>query len=129
MNINVDFQLNLKTEQAQKQVQEAIKLGLRDTIVAIHGDVTSHSPWLTGNNARSITSEVFQMGIVEQGETAEPGGRIVDDEKAEAAVYSTSGYGGFLETGTSKMGARPYFRPALDRNKDKLIPNIKRYLG
>jgi len=64
---------------------------------------------------------------VEQGEDAEPG-RVVDDSKLEAACYSTSGYGGFLEVGTRFLSARPYFRPSFDKNKDKLIPAIKRHL-
>jgi len=49
-------------------------------------------------------------------------------KEGEAAVYSTSGYGGFLETGTVNMPAQPYFRPALDKNKDKLGKNIKAHL-
>ena len=111
-----------------KKISEATRLGLRDTIVAIHGDaIKPPSPVKTGHNRRSIASEVSGMGVVEQGEDAESG-RVVDDGKLEAAVYSTSGYGGFLETGTYKMPARPYFRPSLDKNKDRLIPAIKKHL-
>jgi len=33
-----------------------------------------------------------------------------------------------LEVGTAKMAARPYFRVALDKNKDKLVPSIKKHL-
>jgi len=33
-----------------------------------------------------------------------------------------------LEVGTVKMNAKPYFRPSLDKNKDRLIPAIKKYL-
>ena len=57
----------------------------------IEGTAKELSPYLTGNNRRSITRDV--KGLV---------GR----------VYSTSGYGGYLETGTSKMVSRPYFYPA-----------------
>ena len=76
------------------------------------------------NNARSLVSEVSGMGIVHQGEDAEPQ-RVVDDSKMEGAVYSTSGYGGYIETGTVKMAARPYFKPALDKNAHKLPAGIK----
>jgi HK97 gp10 family phage protein len=128
MKLNCSVKLNLKLDEAKKQVEEATRQGLRDTIVAIHNDAIKGSPKKTGNNMRSISSEVSGMGMVASGGE---GGveRMVDDSKLEAAVYSTSGYGGYLETGTYKMPARPYFRPALDMNKNKLIPNIKEHLN
>ena len=67
------------------------------------------------------------MGTVAQGGDAIPE-RVVDDSKLEAACYGTSGYSGFLEIGTRRMGARPYFKPALDRHSPKLPENIKRYM-
>ena len=127
MKITSEVKVNLQTSEVTKKISEATRLGLRDTIVAIHGDAVRMSPYKTGHNRRSIASEVSGMGVVEQGEDAEPG-RVVDDSKLEAAVYSTSGYGGFLEVGTRFLSARPYFRPSFDKNKDKLIPAIKRHL-
>ena len=127
MKITSEVKVNLQTSEVTKKISEATRLGLRDTIVAIHGDAVRMSPYKTGHNRRSIASEVSGMGVVEQGEDAESG-RMVDDSKLEAACYSTSGYGGFLETGTYKMAARPYLRPSLDKNKDRLIPAIKKHL-
>lgn len=57
----------------------------------IEGTAKELSPYQYGTNRRSITRDV--KGLV---------GR----------VYSTSGYGGYLETGTSRMAAQPYFYPA-----------------
>lgn len=37
------------------------------------------------------------------------------DQNLGWAVYTQSGYGGYLEIGTSRMAARPYIRPAFDR--------------
>lgn len=131
MKLNVDFKLNLKDAEVRAKVKEATRLGLQDTIVAIHGDTLRNAKslkmWITGNNNRSIAAEVSGMGLVASGGE---GGveRMVNDTKLEAALYSTSGYGGFLETGTYKMPARPYFRPALDAHKDELAPNIKKHL-
>jgi HK97 gp10 family phage protein len=51
----------------------------------------------TGHNARSIDH------------------KVTDDE---LQVYTESGYGGWLEIGTSKMEARPYFRPAFEQTKE-----------
>ena len=56
-----------------------------------------------------------------------PGGEVARNE-LEGAVYSTSGYGGYLETGTVNMPAQPYFKPALDKNIKNLPKNIKAHL-
>ena len=95
MKLSAEIKLNLKIPEVLAKAEEATRLGLRDTIVAIHGDAVRMSPYLTGHNRRSIASEVSGMGVVEQGEDAKPG-RIVEEDKLEAATYSTSGYGGFL---------------------------------
>ncbi len=122
MKIVCEIKVNLKTTEVLKKCEEATRLGLRDTIRDIANDAMKLSPKKTGNNFRSIRYEV--SGIEVPGDVE----GLVDDNKLEAAAYSTSGYGGYLETGTYKMPARPYFRPALDMHKQELIPNIKRHL-
>jgi HK97 gp10 family phage protein len=97
MKLNTSIKLNLKTKEASDKVKKAAGDSLKETTVAIAADVVKGSPVRTGNNRRSI-----QYGLQE--------GNL------QAEVFSTSGYGGFLETGTSKMAARPYFKPALDQN-------------
>jgi len=131
MKITTEFKVNLKTKEVQDKVKKATQLGLRDTVVAVHGDAIKNAKavkfWKTGHNARSLASEVSGMGTVKQGEDAEPE-RVVDDSKLEGAVYSTSGYGGYGETGTVYMAARPYMKPALDKNAKNLPKNIKAHL-
>lgn len=116
MKIKTDFILNLKTKEVQDKVKKATKQGLKDVVVDIANDAIKGSPIDTGHNRRSIR---FEVG---------PGGEVAKAE-TEGAVYSTSGYGGFLETGTVKMPAQPYFKPALDRNIKNLPKNIKAHLG
>jgi hypothetical protein len=61
----------------------------------------------TGHNRRNIDATV----------TDTPNG-------PEAELFTTSGYGGYLEVGTSKMAARPYLWPAFSKfigNLSKLI--------
>ena len=127
--ITVKFITNLKTKEATKKVEKATRLGLRDVVRDIQGDTIKNARsvgfWDTGNNARSISGEVSGMGKVAGQGSQE---RIVDDKKLQGAVYSTSGYGGYGETGTSKMPARPYFKPALDKNFKDLPKNIKAHL-
>ena len=129
MKINVEVELNLDIEKVTKEVLDASREAMRDTVVGITNDSVKLSPWLTGHNRRSIAGEVSGMGVVAAG--GEGGAeRMVDDSKIEGAVYSTSGYGGYLETGTVKMSARPYFKPALDMNftQEKFAEHVKKYL-
>ena len=129
MNMNVDVKLNLKVDEAVKDVTDASKMAMRDTVVEVTNDSLQLSPWLTGNNRRSIAGEVSGIGGVASGGEGRAE-RMVDDSQIEGAVYSTSGYGGFLETGTSKMIPRPYIKPSLDRNftESKYAQKVKGYL-
>ena len=129
MKMTVDIKLNLDIDKVTKEVIEANRLAMRDTVVGITNDAVKLSPYQTGHNRRSIAAEVSGMGVVASG--GEGGSeRMVDDSKIEGAVFSTSGYGGFLETGTSKMPGRPYFKPALDMNftQEKFGEKVKKHL-
>ena len=116
MKISTSFIVNLKTKEVEDKVKKASEQGLKDVVADIANEAIKESPKLTGNNMRSI---VFELG---------PGKEVAKNE-LEGAVYSTSGYGGFLETGTVSMPARPYFKPALDMNIKNLPDFIKRHLG
>ena len=35
-------------------------------------------------------------------------------------IFTQSGYGGWLEVGTSKMDAQPYFRPAFEQTRQDM---------
>ena len=104
--------MNLKTKEVQNKVNKATKKALVDVVIDIANDAIKGSPVQFGTNRRSIRYEVGPGGEVAKGEL-------------EGAIYSTSGYGGYLETGTVNMPARPYFKPALDRNISKLPQGIK----
>lgn len=155
MKMSVEIKSNLNFAGASAQIVEAARLGLRDTVVNVTNDAVKGSPKKTGHNARSIAAEVSGMGVVASGGE---GGveRVVDDKKIEGAVYSTSGYGGHLETGTKPhiieaknasvltdgknffgkivhhpgTTAQPYIKPAVNRNftEEKYANNVKRHL-
>lgn len=129
MKMESTIKINIKEDDVIRQVADANKSAMRDTAVEVTHDSVRLSPWLTGNNRRSIVGEVSGMGSVASGGEGRSE-RMVDDSKIEGAVYSTSGYGGFLETGTSKMPAQPYFKPSLDKNftEHKYGAKVKRYL-
>ncbi|KKN60066.1 hypothetical protein LCGC14_0535350 [marine sediment metagenome] len=113
--ITAKWATNLKTKEATNEVKAATRAGLRDVVTVIAGEAIKGSPVWTGNNRRSIK---FEVG---------PGGEVARKE-LEGAIYSTSGYGGILETGSVKMAARPYFKPALDRHVKDLPKQIKAHL-
>ena len=108
MNVKVDLRevkdgmkkLDAKTRKAGEQA-------MKDVVVLIANDSISGSPVLTGNNRRSIKFEAKAL---------------------TGTIYSTSGYGGILETGSVKMAARPYFKPALDKNFPKFSGLMKEHL-
>ena len=131
MKITTTWKLNLKEKEVEDKVEKANRLAMRDTVVEIHNDAIHNAKavkfWDTGNNARSLAGEVSGMGKV-AGEGSQE--RIVDDSKMEGAFYSTSGYGGYGETGTRFMAARPYMKPALDRNftSQKFAEMVKGHL-
>lgn len=106
MKITMKVKTNLKTDEACAEAKRAGEKALKNVIVAIANDVIKIHPWKTrtGNNSRSIQFEVKGLS---------------------GSVYSTSGYGGYLETGTVKMPAFPYFKPALDRHIHELPGEIK----
>ncbi len=118
MKLIVNFITNLKTKEVVDKVKKATEQGLKDIVTDIANMVINEHPWKTqtGNNSRSIKYEVGP-------------GKPVAQKELEGAVYSTSGYGGYLETGTVNMPAFPYFKPALDRNAKNLPNNIKAHLG
>jgi HK97 gp10 family phage protein len=50
-------------------------------------------------------------------------------EGVEAQMFTTSGYGGYLELGTSKMRAQPYLNPAFEAHIGKLPERVKEKIG
>lgn len=62
----------------------------------------------TGTNRRSIDFTVTET-----------------TEGIQAQLFTTSGYGGYLEVGTSKMRAQPYLYPAFIENVDAIPAGVK----
>ena len=117
MKLNITIDLNLKTKEASEKVLKAAREAMRDTVVAVLADsIKPPSPILTGNNRRSMVGEVGPNKEIAKGDV-------------EGAVYSSSGYGGFLETGTRSMSARPYIKPAADRHVPNFPKRMEEHLG
>lgn len=90
-----------------------------------------------GGNRRSITVEVVgygEPGQIVGGEGTNRQGVPFDKNGGVAliiptgvsvAVFTQSGYGGYLEVGTRFMGARPYIGPAWEQNWHKLPDYVR----
>ena len=95
-------------DKLSKETQKATQDTLKDVTVMIANDVIKGSPVLTGNNRRSIRYII---------------------KKLMSEIFSTSGYGGYLETGHmaggTRVAAHPYFKPALDKNMPKFAKIMK----
>jgi len=115
MKITMAWKVSVNAQKVLAKVEKAAQRGLVDSVTDIAKDAIKLCVVDTGNNRRSIK---FEVG------PGEP-----DLKTLEGAIYSTSGYGGWLETGTAKMAARPYIKPAFDMNKKNLPKNIKAHLG
>jgi hypothetical protein len=91
--------------------REALKNGNRALIVDMTETMMKHvidfSPYDTGNNKRSIQSDIHPV---------EPWAR----------VYTTSGYGAYLELGTVHMSGRYYFRRAFENTKAEINENRRK---
>jgi hypothetical protein len=139
--MKIEVRLNLSgLEKVLAVTGEAARFALRDVVVEVAAAAAKGSPALTGNNRRSLFFGVSGMGAHRQASEGEgrgehdrwtgPDPTLLDESRIEGTVYSTSGYGGYLETGTASMAARPYMKPALDQyfTRDNLANKVKGYL-
>jgi len=132
VKITTNWIVNIKSKDVEDKVGKAVRQGLVDSVTDIAHDAIELCVVDTGHNRRSIAYKVenkaVRTGNPEAGEkpfeTGEP-----DLKTLEGAIYSTSGYGGYLETGTARMDPQPYIKPAFDMNKSKLPNNIKGHMA
>lgn len=115
MTLTPKLTLNLRVGQLQQEVQLASAASLQQVFsqeiepeAKRLSPVSAENPSIpasrgekridTGHNRRSIDSDVELTA-----------------DGPKASLFTQSGYGGYLETGTSKMPARPYLWPAAQK--------------
>lgn len=84
--------------EAIKRVETATSKGIKEFGLSMSRKAKEKSPYLTGNNRRSVALEMVTA--------------------LRVRVYTESGYGGWLELGTSRTAPRPYFAPAYQETRD-----------
>lgn len=89
------YVLNLRTEEAQKAVDDAIFAAENEKLDQAAALARSMSPRRTGHNAESIIARCRRT-----------------QSGAKGTLATQSGYGGWIEIGTKNMPARPYLYPA-----------------
>lgn len=109
MSGDAQWKINVKTEEAKAQVRAAMLAGITEVFqIDIREEAIRLSPYQTGTNRRSIDTEVTEQ-----------------ENGIQAQLFSQSGYGGYLETGTVKMKAQPYLWPAFN----KFIGRLSEIIG
>jgi len=87
------------TARVVKDVSRFSLNGLQDYVDTALGIITKLAPIDTGNHRSMIDQRSEGAGFV---------------------IFSASGYGGFLEEGTSRMVAQPHFSPGLQQARREL---------
>jgi hypothetical protein len=115
--------LNLQTTEAMFKVNEALFAATQDVFAEITFTAAEHSPVLVkatserlpGENRESLRDTV-RHAVTQHA------------EGVRARVFTTSGFGGWLELGTVKTRAQPYIWPAFEEHIGKLPEATKERL-
>ena len=105
----MSFKVDSKIPQATRKMTDITVDQFQDANEAFSGRIKELSPYDTGHNRRSIKL----LPVIKKGK------RLSWMHLVETI------YGAYLELGTKRMAAQPYFRPAFDW----LRKNLKRLLG
>jgi len=101
---DLNWQFNFKLDELRRKVRSGAYQAIQEVFeIDIKTDAAANTPVDTGNNRRSIDTEVGEV-----------------PEGIRAEIFTQSGYGGYLELGTVKMAARPYLYPAFNKYRTKL---------
>lgn len=117
----------------REQMHQAIADGVTEVFGQdIWPEAVKGSPVKTGHNRRTIGVEVNAFGAVTLEQSAggdvTPGVAQSNPNGVGAALYTQSGYGGWLETGTRFMSAQPYIYPAVQKFLSGIAAAIRRRL-
>ena len=132
LNVKTTFRVRLDP-MAPKEISKAVLGGLILYAQDVVAYAARNHPYQdrTGVNSRSIgwtatgpNGGSFGAVTLGGGGSTSSHGVKAKGKQISVAVATTSGYGGFLETGTSKMRAFPYILPAMRATKPKLKQHL-----
>jgi HK97 gp10 family phage protein len=93
-------------------------------------DVTGIIGPIVDRNMRELFADVM-VEVAKEGTPFDTGNNrsaigVLEGSNGSYAIGTTSGYGGYLEFGTKRMPARPYFLPAADAAKKNIESTSER---
>lgn len=103
-----DFKVRLRPG-VQREIGEKLAVAWKNAVQECVGETKKRSPvraHFGGHNRRSINPN---------GAVNTSGAIDIDPKDICAEIFTTSGYGGYLEVGTRKMSARPYIVPSAEK--------------
>jgi HK97 gp10 family phage protein len=117
-----------------KQMHKAASDIVYETALDINNETKKRSPYITGNLRRSVYFKTKRGSSYGEAHIENPRRRNatmfpeipfpVDDLTAYVAVAAS--YAFFVEYGTRKQAAQPFFTPAVAANKAKCISKLER---
>jgi hypothetical protein len=116
----------------REQMHQAIAAGVTEVFGQdIWPEAVKGSRVKTGHNRRTIAVEVTAFGaptLQTSGSGEISGVAKAAPDGVSAALYTQSGYGGWLETGTRHMQGIPYIYPAVMKYMSTIAAAIRRRL-
>lgn len=116
----------------REQMRAAVAAGVTEVFAQdIWPEAVRNSRVKTGHNRRSIAVEVNAFGVetaAQSGSGELAGVAAGAAEGVKAAIYTQSGYGGFLEVGTRFMQGIPYIYPAVMKFINAIGDAVRRKL-
>jgi hypothetical protein len=108
---DVNLILNLRIDEAAKEWGVAKEWLARESLMVMANKAKEFSPVLTGLNKKSIRWEIVKRA-----------------GKTMGRLFTTSGYGGYLEIGTRFMEGRRYIRKGVKASGDDIVAAVKEML-
>jgi len=87
-----------------KKIKKALQEGLEDASEVIQDKIKKNAPKKTGFLAKNIN---------------------ISNEDLKTRIGTDVEYAPYVEFGTRKMGAKPFFRPGIKESKDKALREFK----
>lgn len=96
----------LRVNECLEELHERLAQALGEAGLLVEADAKVNCPVQTGNLRASITTQL-------------------DDGALECLVGTNVEYAAYVEMGTSKQQAKPYLKPALEQNRDRIVRHFE----
>lgn len=95
----------------KKRLNKELEEAMQDSVLWVERDAKEFAPVDTGNLRASIASMVESSGVLKS--------------EVRGVIGSNVDYAPFQEFGTSRMGAQSFLRPAMEKNRDRILKRFR----